>query len=159
MPMEQPNQSARHLPAMAAAFLALVLALVGVFLGQRAWSHQTTLTKNFEACMEAAPFKHALNPAKTEAGLTPEELPRHFEEFDQIFRETGLPPIWNGETLVPWTIFHKESILVAKQCHETLEIQQPQKELRGTYAKPVWDPNSEIWQRTLTNLAQYQSRD
>lgn len=64
--------------------------------------------------MEAAPFKHAMNRAKTEAGVTPEELPRHFEEFDQIFRETGLPHIWNGETLVPWTIFHKESILVAK---------------------------------------------
>ena len=76
--MEQPNQSAGHLPVMAAAFLALVLALVGVFLGQRAWSHQTTLTKNFEACMEAAPFKHALNTAKTEASVTPEELPKHF---------------------------------------------------------------------------------
>ena len=47
--MEQPNQSAGHLPVIAAAFLALVLALVGVFLGQREWSHQTTLTKNFEA--------------------------------------------------------------------------------------------------------------
>jgi len=78
---------------MAAAFLALVLALVGVFLGQRAWSHQTTLTKSFEACMEAAPFKQALNTAKTEASVTPEELPKHFEKFDQIFRETGLPPI------------------------------------------------------------------
>ena len=44
---------------MAAAFLALVLALVGVLLGQKAWSHQTTLAKNFEACMEAAPFKQA----------------------------------------------------------------------------------------------------
>ena len=141
---------------MVATFLALVLALVGVFLGQRAWSYQTTLTKNFEACMEAAPFRHALKPAKTEAALTPEELPRHFEEFDQIFRDTGLPPVWNGETLVPWTIFHKESILVAKQCHESLEIQQPQKELRGTYSKPVWDPNSEIWQRELNNLSQYQ---
>ena len=157
--MEQPNQSAGHLPVMAAAFLALVLALVGVFLGQRARSHQTTLTKSFEACMEAAPFKQALNTAKTEASVTPEELPKHFEKFDQIFRETGLPPIWNGETLMPWTIFHKESILVAKQCHESLEIKQPQKELRGTYSKPVWDPNSEIWQRELNNLAQYQPDD
>ena len=150
--MEQPKPSARHLPVMAAAILALILALVGVFLGQRVWSHQTTLTKNFEACIEAAPFKHALSTAKTEAAVTPEELPKHFDKFDQIFRETGLPPIWNGETLVPWTIFHKESILVAKQCHESLEIKQPQKELRGTYSKPVWDPNSEIWQRELNTL-------
>ena len=109
--------------------------------------------------MEAAPFKQALNTAKTEASVTPEELPKHFEKFDQIFRETGLPPIWNGETLMPWTICHKESILVAKQCHESLEIKQPQKELRGTYSKPVWDPNSEIWQRELNNLAQYQPDD
>ena len=88
--------------------------------------------------MEAAPFKHPLGDAKAEAAVTPELLPTYFEEFDQIFRDTGLPPIWNGNTLVPWTVFHQESILVAKQCHEQLGIVRPQNELKGPYAKPVW---------------------
>ena len=81
------------------------------------------------------------------AVITPEDLPRQFEVFDQIFRETGLPPIWDGNKLVPWTEFHKKSILVARQCHKELGIQQPQHELTGTYAKPICDPNSEIWQK------------
>ena len=85
--------------------------------------------------------------AKMAAAVTPESLPRHFEEFDQIFRDTGLPPIWDGSKLVPWRVFHQQSILVAKQCHEQLGIIRPQKELRGPYAKPVWDPSSEIWQK------------
>jgi hypothetical protein len=145
--MDQPNPSWGNLPIIAATFCALALTLVCGLFGQRAWSYQTSMTKNFEACMDAAPFKHPLSETKTEAAVTPESLPRHFEEFDQIFRDTGLPPIWNGNKLVPWTMFHKESILLAKQCHEQLGIMRPQKELRGPYAKPVWDPSSEIWQK------------
>ncbi len=144
--MDQPNASLGYMPIMVATLLAVALALVCGLFGQRAWSHQTLLTKNFEACMEAAPFKHPLIDAKTEAAVTPESLPHHFEEFDQMFRDTGLPPIWDGNKLVPWTLFHKESILVAKQCHEQLGIIRPQNELRGTYSKPVWDPSSNIWQ-------------
>ena len=145
--MDHPNASLGHLPIIAAISLALALALVCGLFGQRAWSHQTSLTKNFEACMEAAPFKQPLSEAKTAAAVTPESLPRHFEEFDQIFRDTGLPPIWDGSKLVPWRVFHQQSILVAKQCHEQLGIIRPQNELRGPYAKPVWDPSSEIWQK------------
>ena len=144
--MDQPKAILDYLPIKVATFLAVVLALVCGFLGQRAWSHQTLLTKNFEACMEAAPFKHPRSEARTEAAVMPESLPKHFEDFDQMFRDTGLPPIWNGNKLVPWKVFHKESILFAKQCHEQLGIIRPQNELRGTYSKPVWDPSSNIWQ-------------
>ena len=144
--MDQSNPSKRHAPIVVLAALVLSAVLIGACFGQRVWSHQTTLTQRFEACMEAAPFKSSLNEASSEAVVSPEDLPRHFEEFDQIFRETGLPPVWDGKKLVPWTIFHQESILVAEQCHRKLDIQQPQKELRGTFAKPVWDPNSKIWQ-------------
>lgn len=145
--MDHPNAFLGRLPIIAAISLALALALVCGLFGQRAWSHQTSLTKNFEACMEAAPFKQPLSEAKTAAAVTPESLPRQFEEFDQIFRDTGLPPIWDGSKLVPWRVFHQQSILVAKQCHQQLGIIRPQNELRGPYAKPVWDPSSEIWQK------------
>ena len=145
--MNQSKALASHIPITTAAFVVLTIALICGLVGQKAWSHQTSLTKNFETCMEAAPFKNPLSHGKGEAVMTPEDLPRHFEVFDQIFRETGLPPIWDSNKLVPWTVFHKKSILVAKQCHEKLGIQQPQHELRGTYAKPIWDPNSEIGQK------------
>ena len=56
-----------------------------------------------------------------------------------------LPPIWNGSTLVPWTQFHRESIDVARACHDALGIEHPQQQLKGTYAKPAWDPHSAIW--------------
>ncbi len=108
--MDQPKASLGYLPIKVATFLALALALVCGFLGQRAWSHQTLLTKSFEACMEAAPFKHPRSETMTEAAVMPESLPKHFEDFDQMFRDTGLPPIWNGNKLVPWKVFHKESI-------------------------------------------------
>ena len=68
-------------------------------------------------------------------------------EFDQMLKETGLPPIWNGKTLVPWKDYHKNSIEFASQCHSQLGINQPQQQLKGTYAKPVWDPNSSIWRQ------------
>ena len=145
--MDHPNGSLGHLPIIVSLILVVAFISVCGLFGQKAWSHQTLLTKNFEACMDAAPFKHPLGDAKAEAAVTPELLPTYFEAFDQIFRDTGLPPIWNGNTLVPWTVFHQESILVAKQCHEQLGIVRPQNELRGPYAKPVWDPSSEIWQR------------
>ena len=68
-----------------------------------------------------------------------------FDEFDQIFNETGLPPVWNGKSLVPWKLYHKDSIEYARKCHIELGIDQPQKQLRGTYSKPVWDPQSNVW--------------
>jgi len=48
---------------------------------------------------------------------------------------------------VPWKEFHKNSIEFASQCHGQLGIDQPQRQLKGTYAKPVWDPNSSIWRQ------------
>ena len=53
--------------------------------------------------------------------------------------------IWDGHQLVAWTTFHRESIQVAKACHQALNIERPQLQLRGSYAKPVWDPDSAIW--------------
>ena len=118
--MDHPKASLGHLPIIAAISLALALALVCGLFGQRGWSHQTSLTNNFEACMEAAPFKQPLSQSKMEAAVTPESLPRHFEEFDQIFRDTGLPPIWDGSKLVPWTVFHKQSILLQSSATNNL---------------------------------------
>ena len=95
--MNQSKALASHIPITTAAFVVLTIALICGLVGQKAWSHQTSLTKNFETCMEAAPFKNPLSHGKGEAVMTPEDLPRHFEVFDQIFRETGLPPIWDGK--------------------------------------------------------------
>ena len=97
--------------------------------------------------MESAPFKTSLRVPKPEAVLTDEQLHNHFDEFDQMLKETGLPPIWNGKTLVAWKEFHKKSIEFASQCHGQLGIDQPQQQLKGTYAKPIWDPNSPIWRQ------------
>ena len=95
--------------------------------------------------MEQAPFKQRFSQTRLEDVLSPDHLQEHFNEFDQIFHATGLPPIWNGEKLVPWKTYHRESIVIAKSYHTKLGIMQPQKQLSGTYGKPVWDPNSPIW--------------
>ncbi len=124
-------------------FVAVVLLTAGL-LGQQSWAAESKLTKEFELCIETAPFK-ATNRISQSKQLNPDDLQKHFDEFDQIFRETGLPPIWDGAKLVPWRIYHQESIMIAQACHESLGITQPQQQLRGTYAKPVWDPRSEIW--------------
>ena len=97
--------------------------------------------------MASAPFKQSLRVPAPEVVLTDEQLQNHFEAFDQLLKETGLPPIWNGKNLVPWKEFHKNSIEFANECHGQLGIDQPQRQLKGTYAKPVWDPNSPIWRQ------------
>ena len=129
--------------------LAILIALSGltvtIIIGHREWDKQTELTQAFESCMQIAPFKNSFQANSAKATLNPENLEKHFDEFNQIFDRTGLPPIWNGKKLVPWKEYHKESIQIAERCHEKLGIKQPQKELRGTYAKPVWDPKSSIW--------------
>ena len=143
--MNQTREPYGHLFLILGIIFALTLLLFSAFVGQKAWSHQAELTRNFEACMERAPFKKVLDTPKPGTILSVEELQDHFDKFDRLFKETGLPPIWNGETLVPWKDFHRGSIKIAKQCHVELGITQPQKQLKGTYAKPVWDPNSKIW--------------
>ena len=90
--MDHPNASLGHLPIIVYLILAVAFISVCGLFGQKAWSHQTLLTKNFEACMEAAPFKHPLGDAKAEAAVTPELLPTYFEEFDQIFETRGFHP-------------------------------------------------------------------
>ena len=99
-----------HLPMILAILLGLALLIACTFLGQQAWSQQTALTKSFESCMEQAPFRIIFETPKPEKVLSVEELENYFDEFDSIFNNTGLPPIWNGEMLVPWTDFHKDSI-------------------------------------------------
>jgi len=133
------------------ALLGLILLLICGFIGQQAWSQQALLTRSFEICMEQAPFRTIFETPEPEKVLSVEELNHYFDEFDSIFSSTGLPPVWDGQTLVPWTDFHKDSIKVAKQCHEALGIAKPQKQLKGTYAKPVWDPNSTIWDSVKTS--------
>ena len=149
--MEEPLASKIEKPvssllALVAIFFALTLIAVTTFIGHRAWNNQTLLTQAFESCMQEAPFKNSTNSGSPEGNLNPENLQKHFDEFNEIFDRTGLPPIWNGTRLVPWREYHKESIQVAQQCHQQIGITQPQLQLRGTYAKPVWDPESEIWQ-------------
>ena len=125
--------------------LGLSLLLTCASFGQKAWSQQVELTRSFESCMEHAPFKSVFETPRPEKVLSVEDLENYFDEFDRIFKSTGLPPVWTGETLVPWKEFHKDSIKIAKQCHEQLGITKPQKQLRGTYSKPVWDPSSSVW--------------
>ena len=145
--MNERRESTGHLSSIIGIGLLVIgFAVFGV-VGQKAWSHQAELTRSFEACMESAPFKAALIVPRPESVLKVEDLQNHFDNFDQIFKETGLPPIWNGKTLIPWKIYHKDSIELARQCHVQLGIAQPQRQLKGTYSKPVWDPNDQIWQQ------------
>ena len=125
--------------------LLIGLVVLGI-VEQMAWSHQAELTRSFEACMESAPFKKSLKVPRAEAVLTAAQLQNHFD-LCQMLKKTGLPPIWNGQALVPWKEYHKHSIEFAKQCHGLLGIDQPQRQLKGSYSKPAWDPNSPIWQQ------------
>ena len=101
-------------------------------------------------------FKQSLRVPRPEAVLTDEQLQNHFDAFDQLLKETGLPPIWNGKTLVAWKEYHKNSIEFASQCHGQLGVDQPQRQLKGTYAKPVWDPNSQSGGRLIYEHASVQ---
>lgn len=143
--MEKSKPPQNNLIMMIIATVALAALLLAGVLGERWWSSQGQLTAQFEECMEQAPFKQSFSQTRPEDVLSPDNLQVHFNEFDQIFQATGLPPIWNGEKLMPWKIYHQKSIVIAKSCHTKLGIMQPQKQLRGTYGKPVWDPNSPIW--------------
>ena len=135
--MDNTRGPAGHLSTI----IGIGLLLIGLFVfgvaQQKAWSNQAELTNNFEACMESAPFKQSLRVPRPEAVLTDEQMQNHFDAFDQLLKETGLPPIWNGKTLVAWKEFHEKSIEFASQCHGQLGIDQPQRQLKGTYAKPV----------------------
>ena len=143
--MNQTREISNLLPMILGILFGVVVLLICTFVGQKAWSQQDTLTKNFEACMEKAPFRNVFEAPRPEQVLSIEQLQSYFDEFDSIFNSTGLPPVWNGEILVPWKEFHKDSIRIAKQCHEVLGIEKPQQQLKGTYSKPVWDPNSAVW--------------
>ena len=149
--MNQGRGTYNYLPMTLGMLLGLLLLLICGFLGQQTWSQQAALTKSFETCMERAPFKTIFETPSPEKVLSAEEIKNYFDEFDNIFIETGLPPVWDGKMLVPWTDFHKDSIQIAKQCHEELGIHNPQIQLKGTYAKPVWDPKSAIWNHLKTS--------
>ena len=142
------NTSRQRTPLVLAAGVALIVLLLAGAAGQQAWSRQTQLTARFEQCMDQAPFKQSLKTAQPEHQLQPEDLQRHFDQFNEMFETTGLPPVWDGHQLVAWTTFHRVSIQVAKACHQELNIQRPQRQLRGTYAKSVWDPDSAVWRES-----------
>ena len=145
--MEKTREPFGHLSTIVGFVLLLIGLVVFGIVEQKAWGHQAELTKSFEACMESAPFKKSLRVPRPEAVLTANQLQNHFDAFDQMLKETGLPPIWDGKTLIPWKEYHKYSIEFARQCHGQLGINQPQRQLKGTYSKPVWDPNSPIWRQ------------
>ena len=146
----QKEKKTKHHSARSTLILVIVLLIALSFLivvsGQKAWEKQTVLTQSFERCMEKAPFKSRPEFYNSEKNLLPEDLQKYFDQFNQIFDATGLPPIWNGKRLLPWKEFHQKSIQIAKECHQELGITRPQQELRGSYSKPVWDPMSAIWQ-------------
>mgnify|MGYP004257002447 FL=1 len=146
--MDTTREPVGHLSWIVGIGLLLMGLIVFGLVEQKAWSHQAELTRSFEACMESAPFKRSLRVPRPEAVLTDEQLQNHFDDFAQMLKETGLPPIWNSQTLVPWKEYHKNSIEFARQCHVQLGIDQPQKQLKGTYSKSVWDPKSQIWKQT-----------
>ena len=145
--MDNSKEPVGHLSEIIGIVLLLIGLVVFGVVEQKAWSHKTELTSSFEACMENAPFKKFLKVPRPEAVLTDEQLQNHFYAFDQMLKETGLPPIWDGKALLPWKEYHKNSIEFARQCHGQLGINQPQRQLKGTYSKPVWDPNSPIWRQ------------
>ena len=99
---------------MIIATVALAALLLAGVLGEHWWSSQGQLTAQFEECMEQAPFKQSFSQTRPEDVLSPNNLQVHFNEFDQIFQATGLPPIWNGEKLMPWKIYHKNQLLSQK---------------------------------------------
>lgn len=82
--------------------------------------------------MKSAPLKKFLRVPRPEAVLLNEQLQNYVNDFDQMLKETGLPPIWNGKALafVPWKEYHKNTIEFAKQCHVQLGIDQPQRHER-----------------------------
>ena len=142
--MDPTGSPARRLGLIVGILIAVGL-LITAAIGLNASHQREQLTRRFEACMETAPFKTSVPPPRPEAVLSAAELQQQLDSFDRIQAETGLPPIWNGSTLVPWTQFHRESIDVARACHDALGIEHPQRQLKGTYAKPAWDPHSAIW--------------
>ena len=108
--MDNTREPVGHLSAIIAIGLLLVGLVVFGVVQQKAWSHQAELTQSFEACMESAPFKQCLRVPRPEAVLTYEQLQNHFDAFDQLLKETTLPPIWNSKTLVLWKKYHRNSI-------------------------------------------------
>ena len=124
--MDNTRQPAGHLSAIIGIGLLLIGLVVFGAVQQKTWSHQAELTQSFEACMESAPFKQYLRVPRPEAVLTDEQLQNHIDAFDQLLKQTGLPPIWNGQILVAWKDYHKNSIEFAMQCHAKLGIDQPQ---------------------------------
>ena len=102
--MDNTREPVGHLSAIIGIGLLLIGLVIFGVLEQKAWSHQAELTQSFEACMERAPFKTSLRVPRPEAVLTDEQLQNHFEAFDQMLKETGLPPIWNGKNLVAWKL-------------------------------------------------------
>ena len=145
--MDNTREPVGHLSSIIGIGLLLIGLVVFGVVQQKVWSHQAVLTQRLEACMERALFKQSVRVPRPEAVLTDKQLQNHFDTFDQMLKETGLPPIWNGKNLVTWKEYHKNSIEFARQCHGQLGIDQPQRQLKGTYAKPVWDPNSHIWRQ------------
>ena len=120
--MENTREPAGHLSAIIGIGLLLLGILVFGVVEQKALSHQAKLTSRFEACMESAAFKQSLRVPRPGAVLTNEQLQNHFDAFNQMHKDTGLPPIWNGKTLVPSKDYHKNSIEFARQCHYQLGI-------------------------------------
>ena len=143
--MMRKDHAARAIVSVAGIVVFAMFCLM-VQLGHQKWNEQTTLTAAFESCMEIAPFKSSQQSISSKTTLNAENLQAHYDEFNHLFDATGLPPIWDGQKLVAWKEYHQESIKIAEQCHQSLRITDPQKELRGSYSKPVWDPGSEIWQ-------------
>ena len=80
-----PNTSRPQSHLVLAAGLALIVLLLAGAAGQQAWNRQTQLTARFEQCMEQAPFKQSLKTAQPEHQLQPEDLQRHFDQFNRMF--------------------------------------------------------------------------
>ena len=122
LPMDNTREPVGHLSWIVGIGLLLMGLIVFGLVEQKAWSHQAELTRSFEACMESAPFKKSLLVPRPEAVLKAKQLQNHFDAFDQMLKETGLPPIWDGKTLLPWKEYHKNSIKFARKYNGQLGI-------------------------------------
>ena len=85
--MDNIKEPVGHLSSTIGIALLLIGLVVCGVIKHKAWSHQAEVTKNFEACIQSAPFKKSLRVPSPEAVLTAEQLHNHVST-----RGLELPP-------------------------------------------------------------------
>jgi hypothetical protein len=125
-------------------------AVVGAVLLER-HNRREENTARFDRCMRDAPYNKRFEVfRRTGEDPTPSEptTKEHLERRRQLTdADNGMPPLWDGQSLLPWYRFHADSIRVAEKCHHILGVKVPQKELSYPYDADAWNPRGEYWRR------------